>query len=132
MSAISSPGNTGDRAYHSDPVFETRTYTLLEAIGMVTNGILSPFEIYRQMPEPLQKELDALANVRINSSFSELSIVDQRIAFQKLKRKIESYSLGHKPSSRTTVSQKTEISPSGHSNKKTNFFRKIINSIFQR
>jgi|GEM_PF-2692756 len=148
MSALASPGNTSDRAYHSEPKFEKRTYTLLEKIEMVTRGILTPIEIYRQMPESMQKEVDALANLRTNSSFSNLSIVDQSTVFQKLKSKIESCkqfdsvikqesrsqsnSPGQNLHSRTNSPKKTETSPSSHSYKKYNFFRKFINSIYQR
>ena len=91
MSAISTPGNTGDRAYSHQPVFETKTCTILEAIDLTSRGLLTPFEVYRQMPEAMQKEIDSLAKTGFNRLFSLLSIKDQSAVFLMFKRKIESY-----------------------------------------
>jgi len=93
MSTLSKADATGNRAYSYDyePRFETKVYTLFEAIEEVIHGALSPDDIYDQLPEHFQKEIELFAGSGKSKSYEELSLTKKIDAFKKLKKKIENY-----------------------------------------
>jgi hypothetical protein len=55
----------------------TETYTLEEAIRKASTGSLTPSDVYRQMPEEIQGEVDSLARRRYSKAFSSLGYSEQ-------------------------------------------------------
>jgi septum formation inhibitor MinC len=84
--AMTFGGSSGSRSYSYTV---TETYTLEEAVAKASNGELDPAEVYRQVPQPLQEEIDRLASHQFSQRFMSLSLSHQRQVMQALKMEIE-------------------------------------------
>lgn len=120
MSSISAPGNTSNRAYSFKPRFSTDTYPIFEAIDLASKGILTPGDVYSQLPSELSDTVDKISKHKFDTFFLELPIRDQCAVFQILK------------TSNDTSTKDKGVDSSISSNKIISFFQNIFNTIKKR
>jgi hypothetical protein len=79
--AMMSSGSSGSRSYSYTV---TETYTLEEAVQKAGKGELSPDEVYRQMPQPLQQEIDRIALKKFSKAWTALDWSQKKEGMQDL------------------------------------------------
>lgn len=145
MSSLPTSGDTSNRAYGYLPQFEEKapqfetSHTTFDEIDKVIHGLLSPDDIYRQLPETLRMLLDTHSVTETSKPFKELSLIKKIEVFKKFKPLIEIYyTMGlekktelEPPQSTRTGALKPPISATTNKRKKVGFFKNLIHKVFK-